>query len=83
VPVIVTVAGDRLHVGGSLAATGLMEQLRLTVPVNPFVGVTGMETVLPVVAPGSMLIDTPPLPPPIANVGAALTVTEPLMYVNV
>ncbi len=54
-PLIVSDAGERLHVGGSWAATGLIEQLRLTVPINPFEAVKVMGTVLPVVAPGSIL----------------------------
>jgi len=76
VPVIVTEAGERVHAAGSLAATGLIEHVRLTVPVNPFDGVIVMGTVLPVVAPDAMLIDA--LPPPIKNDGAGFTVTEPL-----
>jgi hypothetical protein len=75
VPVIVTEAGERLHDGGSLAATGLIEQLRFTVPVNPFDGVTVIGTVLPAVAPGVMLIDALPR---MTNVGPGLTITEPL-----
>jgi hypothetical protein len=71
-PVIATELGERLHVGGSLAATGLIEHVRFTVPVKPFDGVTVMVTVFPVVAPGSILIDE--LPPPIVNVGAGFTV---------
>lgn len=75
--VIATTAGERLHVGGSLAAAGVIEQARLTVPVNPFDGVIVMEAVLPVVAPGAMLIDE--LPPfPITKVGAGLTIIAPL-----
>jgi hypothetical protein len=74
--VIVTEFGERVHVAGSFTATGLMEHVRLTVPVNPFDGVTAMGTVLPVVAPGTMLIDE--LPPLTTNVGAELTATEPL-----
>jgi hypothetical protein len=49
-----------------------MEQLKLTVPVNPFEGVTEIVTVFPVVAPGSTLI-VPPPPPPV-KIGAGLTV---------
>lgn len=71
-PLIVTEDGARLYVGGSLAAVGLMEQLKLTVPVKPFEGLTEIVTVFPVVAPGSMLI-VPPPPLPV-KVGAALTV---------
>lgn len=58
VPVIVTEAG-RLHVAGSLAATGLTEQLRLTAPVNPPVGVRVMADVFPVVAPRTTVIAVP------------------------
>ena len=36
VPVIVTDLGDMVQVGESLAAAGLIEQVRFTVPVNPF-----------------------------------------------
>ena len=71
-PLIVTEDGSILHIAGSLAARGLIEQLRLTVPVNPFDGVTEIVAVFPVVAPGAMLIEPPP-PLPV-NVGAALTV---------
>jgi hypothetical protein len=74
VPVIVTELGERLHVAGSLAATGLIEQVRLTVPVNPFAGVTVMVAVLPVVAPGTILIDELLPPPSIVKVDAGFTV---------
>jgi len=63
-----------LHAGGSLAATGLIEQLRLTVPIKAFEGVTVIGTVLPVVAPRAMLIIV--LPPLTTNVGARVTETE-------
>jgi hypothetical protein len=49
---MVTDAGT-LHVAGSLAAVGVMAQLRVTVPVKPFAGVTVIVEVLPVVAPGA------------------------------
>ena len=52
-PLIVTEAGERLHVAGSFAATGVMAQLKVTAAVNPFVGVTVMVEVFPVVAPGA------------------------------
>ena len=57
-PVIVTEAGI-LHVAGSLAATGVMAQLRLTAPVNPSNGVRVMVEVLPVVAPGVTVTPVP------------------------
>jgi hypothetical protein len=73
VPATVTELGDNVQVGGSLAAAGVIEQVRLTAPVNPLDGVTAMATVFPVVAPGSMLSEE--LPPPTTKVGAAVTVT--------
>ena len=73
VPVIVTEVGVKVHVGVSLAATGVIEQVRFTVPVNPFDGVTVIDTVFPVVAPGAML--SVELPPPTTKVGAAFTVS--------
>jgi hypothetical protein len=54
VPLSVTEAGVRLHPAGSLAAMGVMAQLRLTTPVYPAVpGVTVIVEVFPVVAPGA------------------------------
>ena len=44
-------SGERAHDAGSLAAVGVMAQVRLTVPVNPPDGVTEIVDVLPVVAP--------------------------------
>ena len=73
VPVIATELGVRVQVGGSLAAAGVIEQVRLTVPVNPFDGVTLIGTAFPVVAPGSTLIVEPP--PPTPKVGPAVTVS--------
>jgi hypothetical protein len=52
VPLNVTDGGVSVHVGGSLAATGVMEQLRFTVPEKPLVPTTLIDTVFPVVAPG-------------------------------
>jgi hypothetical protein len=52
-PLIVTEAGERLHVAGSFVAAGVMAQLRVTAPVNPFAGVTVIVEVFPVVAPGA------------------------------
>jgi hypothetical protein len=57
-PVIVTVAGT-LHVGGSLAAVGVIVQVRLTAPVNPYHGVTETVDVFPDVAPGATLSGEP------------------------
>jgi hypothetical protein len=39
-PLIATAGGARLQVAGSLAAEGVIEQLRFTVPENPFEGTT-------------------------------------------
>ncbi len=52
VPLNVTDGGVSVHVGGSLAATGVMEQVRFTVPEKPFVPTTLIVVVFPVVAPG-------------------------------
>ncbi len=52
VPLNVTDGGVSVHVGGSLAATGVMEQDRFTVPEKPFVPTTLIVAVFPVVAPG-------------------------------
>jgi hypothetical protein len=69
-PVMVTELGDRLHVGGSVGSERAVvtEQLRFTVPVNPFAGVTVIVIVFPVIAPGSMLTDE--VPELIVNGGA-------------
>jgi hypothetical protein len=52
VPLNVTEAGASVHVGGSLAATGVMEQVRFTVPEKPFSPTTLIVALLPVAAPG-------------------------------
>ena len=57
-PVIVIEAGT-LHVAGSLAAAGVIAQLRLTLPVNPPDGVKVTVEVFPVVAPGVTVTDVP------------------------
>jgi hypothetical protein len=51
VPLMVTEAGMS-HVAGSLAAAGVMAQVRLIVPVNPPDGVKVIADVFPAVAPG-------------------------------
>ncbi len=51
-PLIVTEAGERLHVAGSLAASGVTAQVKATAPLNPPDPVTLMVDLLPVVAPG-------------------------------
>jgi acyl dehydratase len=57
-PLIVTEAGI-LHVAGSRAARGAIPQLRLTAPVKPPDGVRVMVEVLPVDAPGKIVIAAP------------------------
>lgn len=74
VPVIVTDAG-MLHVAGSLAAVGEMEQARLTAPVNPFEGVSVIVDVLPVVAPGAMVTAVPEIARPGAGAARTLMVS--------
>jgi hypothetical protein len=76
-PLSVTEAGLRLQLAGSLAAVGLMEQLRFTVPEYPFVPARLMVEVFPVVAPGLTVI-APLLPAaPLAwKVGCPVTVSE-------
>jgi len=70
VPLMVTEAGETLHVAGLLAAAGLIEQLRLIVPLNPFDGATVIVEVFPVVAPGATVIAGPLT----AKVGSPATV---------
>jgi hypothetical protein len=77
-PLTITDAGERLHAGGSLAAAGVTAQVRFTVPLNPLLPATEMDAVFPVVAPGWMLIA--PLGPPIAKLGAAVTVSDSEVY---
>ena len=58
VPLMVTEVG-MLHVAGSLAAAGVMAQVRPIVPVNPPVGVKVIVDVFPAVAPGVTLMAGP------------------------
>jgi hypothetical protein len=71
----VTELGARLHVAGSLAAVGVIAQVRFTVPAKPFCDVIVTVAVLPVVAPGSIVIEpvAPVLP---VNVGAEVTLSD-------
>lgn len=55
-PLRVTEEGLKLQVAGSLAAVGLIEQLRFTAPEYPFVPITLIVEVFPVVAPAFTLI---------------------------
>ena len=74
-PLIVTEAGERAQVAGSLAAAGAMAQVSATAPVNPPDGVTVIVEVLLVVAPGLTV-----MPPLLVRAklggGAAVTVIE-------
>jgi hypothetical protein len=63
-PVMLT--GDvapKLKVGGSVAPDGLdaTAAVRVTLPVNSPLGITVMVVVLPVVAPGELMVMAPPL----------------------
>jgi hypothetical protein len=62
VPLIETEVGDRLHVTGLVGLERLVvtAQVRLTVPVNEFSGVTVICEVLPLVAP-AVTVMLPPL----------------------
>ncbi len=53
----------KLKVGRSTAPLGLVAiaAVRTTLPVKPFAGVTVMVVVLPVVAPGELMVMAPPL----------------------
>jgi len=76
-PLSVTEAGLRLHVAGSLAAAGLIEQLRFTAPENPLIPTALMVDVFPVIAPGSTEIGPSlPLAPLGPKVGPAVTLSE-------
>ena len=48
-----------VHVAGSFAAVGVIVQLRLIAPVNPFAGVKTIVDVFPVVAPRATLTAVP------------------------
>jgi hypothetical protein len=68
---LATVEEAKEQVAGSLAAVGLIEHVRVTVPVKPFIGVTVIVVVFPEVAPG--LTEMLPLFASV-NVGSAVTV---------
>jgi hypothetical protein len=55
----ITVEAGMLQEGGLLAAAGVMEQLKLTTPLKPLVGVSVMVEVLPDVAPALIAIGVP------------------------
>jgi hypothetical protein len=75
VPLIVTEAGFRLHVGASmtLVIDVVTLQLRLTVPLNAFVPATLIVTVFSLVSPGVTVREAVP-PPPGAMPGCGFTV---------
>jgi hypothetical protein len=56
---VMVIEDGMLHMAGWLAATGLIEQLRLIAPVNPPDGVNVMVDVFPVVAPGTTVTAVP------------------------
>jgi hypothetical protein len=68
-PVKLNEVGESVQVAGLVAAIGLMEQLKPTVPVNPLVGAIEMTAVLPDVAPRTTVIPDPAS----VKLGAALT----------
>ena len=74
VPLMIT-GTETKHEAGSLAAVGVTAQLTVTVPVNPFAGVTAMVEVLPVVAPGMRLIAVPDM----EKEGASAVVKERML----
>lgn len=57
-PLIVAEAG-MVHVAGSLTAAGVMVQLNVIDPVNPFDGVKVIVDVFPVIAPGETVTGVP------------------------
>ena len=64
-PLMATLAGFKLHEGMSLTFVidVVTEQVRLTVPANPFVPAMLIVPVFPVVAPGAIEMEVvPPLP---------------------
>lgn len=64
-PLMITLAGFRLHEGMSLTFVidVVTLQVRFTVPANPFVPAILIVPVFPVVAPGEIEMDVvPPLP---------------------
>lgn len=72
-PVPLTFAAGAEQVGESVAPDGLVEtaQVKLTIPVKPPEGVTLIDVVFPVVAPGLEMVMFPPFAS--ANFGAAPT----------
>lgn len=81
-PLIVTEVGFRLHVGMSLTPVIVVVtlQVRVTVPLNPFVPATLIVPVFPVVAPGVTVMDVVP-PVPGAKVGSAVMLRLMVVFV--
>ena len=78
VPLTVTEAGFRLHVGMSLTPVIVVVtlQVKFTAPLNPFVPTTLMVPVFPVVPPGVTVKDVvPPLPAVKLGSGVILSAT--------
>ena len=75
-PVIVTEVGFRLHVGMSMTPVSVVVtvQVRLTIPLKPFVPATLTIPVFPVVVPGAIVKDVVP-PDPGAKLGSGVTLT--------
>lgn len=80
-PLIVMEVGFRLQVGILLTPVIAVVtlQVRVTVPLNPFVPATLMVPVFPVVAPGVTVMDVVP-PDPGAKLGAAVTLRLTLVF---
>jgi hypothetical protein len=68
---LVSDAGDRLQVAGSVDALVVKAQVRATDPVNPGCGAMVMVEVLPLVAPGVAMVTAVPVT---VKVGGAVTV---------
>jgi hypothetical protein len=76
VPLSVIELGIRVHVGGSMAAAGVIEQVKLTVPEDPLMPTTLSAVMLPLVAPGRMEMDPGWKPLGSPKEGATVTATE-------
>jgi hypothetical protein len=75
--VMLTGVALKLKVGRSVAPEGLVAiaAVRATLPVKPPLGVTVMVVVLPVVAPGGLMVIAPPLVRAKLGTGGAVTIT--------
>ena len=79
-PLMVTLAGFRLHEGMSLTFVidVVTLQLRFTVPANPFVPAMLMVPVFPVIAPRAIDMEVVP-PLPAVKLGCGVIVRETLV----